>query len=73
MFEDGLQFEEKYLAEIKNFVNASSGVRHENIMSALVLKDTLRKLYQRELEAEDSEALDDPEVDFRDLFFKGMN
>jgi hypothetical protein len=59
---DGSVLEHLYEAEVANFKNADKGVEHSNIMAALILKETLQKLYAGEIGFEDTDALDDDNV-----------
>jgi hypothetical protein len=56
---DGSEFEKLYEAEVSNFKNADKGIDHANIMAALIIKESLQKLYTGEIGFEDHDGMDD--------------
>jgi hypothetical protein len=69
---DGLAFEEMYMAEVGNFATPAART-HANIMTALLLKQTLADLYAARIVAEETPGLDDDEADLRDVSIVGFN
>jgi hypothetical protein len=67
---DGLKFEEAYQNEIENFDPREKGVQHANIMAALILKETLGKLYSGKIHFRDTAGLDSDHADLRNLKYE---
>jgi len=56
---DGSEFEKLYEAEVPTFKKADKGIDDGNIMAALIIKETLQKLYAGEIGFEDHDGMDD--------------
>jgi hypothetical protein len=64
---DGLEFETLYLNELRNFKDTGKEVEHGDLMGALILKETLGRLYAGEIHFVGTSRLDDDDVTIEDL------